>query len=295
MLLSSEFLLICLGSKWHNQVPLQLLWMSDFIYFVSFHAQTPPRTLLFACMIMSIFIHVLRGKNIPLSKAQYGVWIPSWRPHTATQKKNRDKGKERWKEMSRHICCHGKVEQKYTPHMALLILNSYCCKNETAETCEHPAVVRAVFSRRGAIERPGMCSSRSSLPKCDWKSSYVVALVDLWVVRLRKPAHDLVMRRGASLAASLAVARVFRSESEAQLQSSTMHETWIDKGQLRATHSSSTMHTAPTLPILLGLPVAAAISHPSLSRWICNFYYTTLTPPKKQKDKNMSSEGTIKD
>lgn len=60
--------------------------------------------------------------------------------------------------------------------------------------------------------------------------------LDLQVVRLRKPAHDPVMRRGASLA----VARVW---SEAQLQSSTMHETWIDKGQFRATHVSSTMQT----------------------------------------------------
>lgn len=79
-----------------------------------------------------IFIFVPRGKNIPLSKAQYGVSIPSWRPHTVTQKKSRDKGKERWKKMSMHICCHGE-EQKYTLHVALLIqfilLQEQNCRN----------------------------------------------------------------------------------------------------------------------------------------------------------------------
>lgn len=52
---------------------LQLLWINDFRYFVfCFHAQRPPCTLLFACMIMSIFILLPEVRTSPYLRPSMG-------------------------------------------------------------------------------------------------------------------------------------------------------------------------------------------------------------------------------
>lgn len=160
MLLSSEFLLICLGSKWqpgpteHNNFCEWLI--SDILYYSFMLKKHHVLCSLpaWSCQSLSMFPQVWTSPYLRPSMG-YGSHLDTLT--LLLRRKTEIKGKKDERKWGCTFVAMARLNRNI-PSTWFSHISSYCCKNKTAESCERPAVVCAVFSIRGAIEHPSVHS-----------------------------------------------------------------------------------------------------------------------------------------